>query len=80
MAAQVSESRLIEALAQCVGEVRYPEDDAIITAELPSSALAGLGELLERAREDVKVPFTLELYTCIYAEIASRQASESSAS
>ena len=57
MVAMVSESRLNEALTRCVGEVSYPEDDAIITAELPSSALAGLEELLDRAREDVKVLF-----------------------
>ena len=65
MVAMVSESRLNEALTQCVGEIRYPEDDAIITAELPSSALAGLGELLERAREDVKVPSTARLLSYI---------------
>ena len=55
MASNGPELRLNEAITQCVGEARYPEDEATIIAELPSSALAGLGELLDRARADVKV-------------------------
>ena len=57
MTTKAVELRLNEAITQCVGEAKYPDDEATISAELPSSALAGLGELLDRARADVKVCF-----------------------
>lgn len=43
------------AVSNFVAAGLYPEDEDIITAQLPSATLKSLGSLLDRARSDVKV-------------------------
>ena len=61
MPPQISDDQLGHALLQSVKDGSYPEDETIISAELPSSALAGLSELIEVARADVKVEHIVEI-------------------
>ena len=44
-----------QAVSNFVDNGLYPEDENVITAELPSATLQSLGKLLDRARSDVKV-------------------------
>ena len=44
-----------QALLQSVRDGTYPEGEEVISAELPSSALPVVVDLLEQARSDVKV-------------------------
>jgi hypothetical protein len=46
---------LTDAVFSSVDDGTYPENEKVISAELPTSALNNLSELLEQARIDVKV-------------------------
>ena len=50
-----SEEQSSRAVFQSVKDGTYPEDEQVISAELSSTALNNLSELLEQARTDVKV-------------------------
>ena len=55
MPSRIAEDRLSEAVLQFVQESAYPEDEDVVSAELPPSALTSLSKLLDQARIDVKV-------------------------
>ena len=50
-----SDGQFTQAVFDYVKDGAYPEDTNIVSAELPSSALQSLSELLEQARAEVKV-------------------------
>lgn len=55
MPSRSSDDQLSNAILQSVEDGFYPEDEDVVSAELPPSALTSLSELLEQARTDVKV-------------------------
>jgi hypothetical protein len=55
MPSRVSNQQLSKALFSSIRDRTYPEDEEIVSAELPSSALQNLSQLLEQARGEVKV-------------------------
>ena len=55
MTSQFSDGRLSEAVFRAVQDGVYPEEETIVSAELPSSAFDSLQQLLEQARAEVKV-------------------------
>lgn len=55
MPSRSSDDHLSNAILQSVEDGLYPEDEDIVSAKLPPSALTSLSELLEQARADVKV-------------------------
>ena len=55
MPSKVQDAELSQAVFRAIQEGSYPEDEQIVAAELPPSALNSLSELLEQARADVKV-------------------------
>ena len=55
MPSQISGETLSQAVFQSVKDGSYPDDEQVIAAELPSSALESLAKLLEQARNEVKV-------------------------
>ena len=55
MPPQLSDQQLSEAVYHAVQDGTYPEDEAVVSAELPSSAFDNLQALLEKARAEVKV-------------------------
>ena len=61
MPPQLSDGTLGHALLQSVQEGTYPDAEQIVSAELPTSALLGVVELLEQARNDVKVDSRLQV-------------------
>jgi len=55
MPARLPDNQLSDAVFQAVEDGTYPENDAVVSAELPPSAFDELQALLERARDEVKV-------------------------
>jgi hypothetical protein len=55
MPSQVSDDSLSQAVFHSVTDGGYPEDEKVITSELSSVAVNSLSQLLEQAREEVKV-------------------------
>lgn len=55
MPTRIPDNQLSDAVFQAVQDGTYPEDEAFVSAELPTSAFDHLQALLERAREEVKV-------------------------
>lgn len=55
MPSQVSDDAFGQALLHSIQDGVYPEAEEVISAELPSSALPVILELLTKARVDVKV-------------------------
>ena len=55
MPSQIPDQQLSEAVYHAVQDGAYPEDEAVGSAELPSSAFDNLQALLEKARAEVKV-------------------------
>ena len=70
MPSSVPDSELSEAIFQAVQDGSYPEDELIVSAELPSSAVKQLSELLDEARADVKVG-RLELPTSDFTPLTT---------
>ena len=50
-----SDARLDQAILKSVKDGLYPEDEEVLSAELPSSALESLEKLLQDARTEVEV-------------------------
>jgi len=63
MPTRLPDNQLSDAVFQAVKNGTYPEDEAVVSAELPASAFDELQALLERARDEVKV--------CIRAALSS---------
>ena len=55
MPSSPSDERLEQAILKSVKDGLYPEEEAVLSAELPSSALGSLEELLQNARKEVEV-------------------------
>ena len=55
MPPRVSDEVLSQAIFNSINDGSYPDDEEIVAAELPPSALDKLAELLEQARTEVKV-------------------------
>ena len=55
MPSTISDDRLGDVILQSVKNGAYPDDEEAVAAELPSSALRTLSQLLEQARAEVKV-------------------------
>ena len=55
MTSKVSDGQLNDAVFRAIQDGLYPEEETIVSAELPSSAFDSLLELLEQARAEVKV-------------------------
>ena len=55
MTSKVLDEQLSDAVFRAVQDGVYPEEETIVSAELPSSAFDSLLELLEQARAEVKV-------------------------
>ena len=55
MSSKLSDEQLSDAVFHAVQDGAYPEEEIIVSAELPSSAFDSLLELLEKARAEVKV-------------------------
>lgn len=55
MPSQISDDAFGQALLLSIQDGGYPEAEEVISAELPSSALPVILELLTKARVDVKV-------------------------
>jgi protein transport protein DSL1/ZW10 len=54
MAARISDRQLSEAVCSTITDGAYPEDEAVISAELSSGSLEHLSQMLNQAREEVK--------------------------
>lgn len=59
-----AQKKLTDTVFISITEGSYPEDEDVVSAELPSSVLQGLSVLLEQARADVKVACTSRLLSC----------------
>ena len=57
MAAQLSDRQLSQAVYTSIKDGTYPEDDSVVSAELSSSALENLSQMLNSARDEVKVRY-----------------------
>ena len=79
MPSKAQDAELSQAVFRAIQEGSYPEDEQIVAAELPSSALNSLSELLEQARADVKVSFCAPSNNISVADYVLRQALASSA-
>ncbi len=55
MPSTVSDKQLQQAVLESVQDGAYPESEAVISAELPPTALSGLLARFEQAREDLRV-------------------------
>ena len=55
MPTRIPDNQFSDAVFQAVKDGTYPEDEAVVSAELPASAFNELQVLLEQARDEVKV-------------------------
>ncbi len=55
MPSQVPDEQLAQAVLQSAKDGVYPESEEVITADVPATTLPVLLELLDKAREEVKV-------------------------
>ena len=55
MPSQISDREYGQAILESVRSGSYPETDAVVSADLPSSALPTVLKLIAQARDDVKV-------------------------
>ena len=60
MSLQASGEQLGQAVLRSVKDGRYPEDEEVLSADLTSSALQNLEELLSDARQEVEVRLEME--------------------
>lgn len=60
MPPHTSDSKLGDAILQCVEHGAFPQDEDVASATVPISSLPELRELVVRAKEDAKV-LTFEL-------------------
>jgi hypothetical protein len=50
-----SSDQIFQAIGKFDDHNAYPENEAVITADIPSATLTSLGQILDEAREEVKV-------------------------
>ena len=64
MSATPSDRELADAVLQHAEYGAYPESEEVVSAELPTTALPAVLEIVERAKEDVKVCYSMTIYSC----------------
>ena len=72
MPSRVSVEETSQAIFHSVEDGTFPEDEQIISAELSSTALNSLSELLEQARADVKVGIQIDPTTYHNLSLSSK--------
>lgn len=55
MAAAISDREVGDAVGASIRDGTYPEQEAVVTAELSAGALENMSQMLKQAREEVKV-------------------------
>lgn len=55
MAAAISDREVGDAVCASIRDGTYPEQEAVVTAELSAGALENMSQMLKQAREEVKV-------------------------